>query len=147
MAVVIGVNQLEHHFLQPVLMGRVLSIHGLAILLVLAAGTILAGIVGALLAVPITAVAWTVVKTWTGKDPLPGLEPPGPELRRTGAARTGAAVASPFRTRPAAGRRKGGPALQLTGSQDLLLPGKRPATNRKIRCRPLLTTPSRRKLT
>jgi predicted PurR-regulated permease PerM len=43
LAVVIGVNQLEHHFLQPVLMGRVLSIHGLAILLALAAGTVLAG--------------------------------------------------------------------------------------------------------
>ena len=78
-AVVIGVNQLEHHFLQPVLMGKVLSIHGLAILLVLAAGTIVAGIVGALLAVPITAVGWTVFKTWSGRDPLPGPELPGPE--------------------------------------------------------------------
>ena len=80
LAIVIAVNQLEHHFLQPVLMGKVLSIHGLAILLVLAAGTILAGIVGALLAVPITAVAWTVLKTWTAKDQLPGPEMPGPEL-------------------------------------------------------------------
>ncbi|WP_312875828.1 AI-2E family transporter [Arthrobacter terrae] len=67
LAVVIGVNQLEHHFLQPVLMGRVLSIHGLAILLALAAGTMLAGITGALLAVPLTAVGWTVYKTWSGR--------------------------------------------------------------------------------
>lgn len=73
LAVVIGVNQLEHHFLQPVLMGRVLSIHGLAILLALAAGTVLAGVVGALLAVPLTAVGWTVIKTWSGRDnPGPG---------------------------------------------------------------------------
>jgi predicted PurR-regulated permease PerM len=78
-AVVIGVNQLEHHFLQPVLMGKVLSIHGLAILLVLAAGTIVAGIAGALLAVPITAVGWTVLKTWTGPEPLPGPELPAGE--------------------------------------------------------------------
>ena len=76
LAVVIGVNQLEHHFLQPVLMGKVLSIHGLAILLVLAAGTVLAGIVGALLAVPITAVAWTILKTWSGSDPLAEPEQP-----------------------------------------------------------------------
>jgi predicted PurR-regulated permease PerM len=48
-------------------MGKVLSIHGLAILLALAAGSVLAGIIGALLAVPVTAVAWTVVKTWTGR--------------------------------------------------------------------------------
>lgn len=74
LAVVIGVNQLEHHFLQPVLMGRVLSIHGLAILLALAAGTVLAGVVGALLAVPLTAVGWTVIKTWTGRA-VPGPEP------------------------------------------------------------------------
>ncbi|MDQ6752911.1 MAG: AI-2E family transporter [Actinomycetota bacterium] len=68
LAVIIGVNQLEHHFLQPVLMGRVLSIHGLAILLALAAGTTLAGVIGALLAVPLTAVGWTVIKTWSGRD-------------------------------------------------------------------------------
>lgn len=68
LAVLIGANQLEHHFLQPVLMGRVLSIHGLAILLALAAGTMLAGIVGALLAVPLTAVSWTVIKTLSGRD-------------------------------------------------------------------------------
>jgi predicted PurR-regulated permease PerM len=68
LAVIIGVNQLEHHFLQPFLMGKVLSIHGLAILLALAAGSVLAGIVGALLAVPVTAVGWTVIKTWSGRD-------------------------------------------------------------------------------
>jgi predicted PurR-regulated permease PerM len=74
LAVVIGANQLEHHLLQPVLMGRVLSIHGLAILLALATGTMLAGIVGALLAVPLTAVAWTTLKVWSGHG-LPGPEP------------------------------------------------------------------------
>jgi predicted PurR-regulated permease PerM len=79
LAVVIGANQLEHHFLQPVLMGKVLSIHGLVILLALAAGTILAGIVGALLAVPVTAVGWTVLKTLTGPETAP--EPPAPTLK------------------------------------------------------------------
>jgi predicted PurR-regulated permease PerM len=74
LAVVIGTNQLEHHFLQPVLMGRVLRIHGLVILLALAAGTTLAGIIGALLAVPLTATGWTVIKTWSGRDA------PGPDL-------------------------------------------------------------------
>ncbi len=81
LAVIIGVNQLEHHFLQPVLMGKVLSIHGLAILLALAAGTMLAGVIGALLAVPVTAVGWTVIKTLTGRG-LPGPEfaqEPAPE--------------------------------------------------------------------
>ncbi|MCH6468761.1 AI-2E family transporter [Sinomonas terrae] len=70
LAVIIAVNQLEHHVLQPAFMGRVLSIHGLAIVLSLAAGTMLAGIVGALLAVPVTAVGWTIIKTWRGRDEI-----------------------------------------------------------------------------
>jgi predicted PurR-regulated permease PerM len=69
LAVVIGANQLEHHFLQPVLMGKVLNIHGLAILLALAAGTMTAGIIGALLAVPVTAVGWIIFKTLSGQEP------------------------------------------------------------------------------
>ncbi|GAA4038702.1 AI-2E family transporter [Arthrobacter methylotrophus] len=67
LAVLIAANQLEHHFLQPVLMGKVLNIHGLAILLALAIGTMLAGVIGALLAVPTAAVGWTAIKTWTGR--------------------------------------------------------------------------------
>ena len=84
--VLVGANQLEHHILQPLLMGKVLRIHGLAILLALAAGTTLAGLVGALLAVPLTAVGWSIIKVWTGRDTLaatprdataPAVEPPG----------------------------------------------------------------------
>ncbi|GAB3272732.1 AI-2E family transporter [Sinomonas notoginsengisoli] len=65
--VVLAANQIEHHLLQPLLMGRVLSIHGLGIILALASGTVLAGIIGALLAVPTTAVAWSIIKTFTGR--------------------------------------------------------------------------------
>lgn len=65
-AVVVAVNQLEGDLLAPVVIGRALSLHPLAILLALTAGTILAGIIGALLSVPIAAVAWTVVKEWRG---------------------------------------------------------------------------------
>ncbi|CAM3113229.1 AI-2E family transporter [Arthrobacter ulcerisalmonis] len=55
-AVVVAVNQLEGNLLQPVVMGKSLQLHALVILLALTAGTLLAGIVGAVLAVPITAV-------------------------------------------------------------------------------------------
>lgn len=68
LAVLVGANQLEHHVLQPLLMGKVLNIHGLVILLSLAAGTMLAGVIGALLAVPLAAVGWTIIKVWTGRD-------------------------------------------------------------------------------
>ncbi|WP_051470555.1 AI-2E family transporter [Arthrobacter sp. 35/47] len=65
---VVVVNQLEGNFLQPVVMGRSLSIHPLVILLALTAGTILAGIIGAILSVPVAAVAWAAIKVWTGED-------------------------------------------------------------------------------
>lgn len=64
--VVIAVNQLEGDLLAPIVLGRAVRLHALAILLALTAGTILSGIIGALLAVPLTAVAWTVVREWQG---------------------------------------------------------------------------------
>ncbi len=68
-AVVIGVNQLEGDFLAPVVMGKTLRLHPLAILLALTAGTILAGFIGALLAVPIAAVGWAAIKEWNATAP------------------------------------------------------------------------------
>ena len=62
--VVIGVNQLEGNLLQPVVMAQSLKLHPLVILLALSAGTILGGIVGAVLSVPIAATAWAIVKAW-----------------------------------------------------------------------------------
>ena len=65
--VVVLVNQLEGNFLQPVVMGHTLSVHPLVILLALTAGTILAGIIGAILSVPLAAVTWAGIKAWNGK--------------------------------------------------------------------------------
>jgi predicted PurR-regulated permease PerM len=64
--VVVLVNQLEGNFLQPVLMGRALKLHSLVILLALTIGTVVSGILGAILAVPIAAVAWGIVQVWDG---------------------------------------------------------------------------------
>jgi predicted PurR-regulated permease PerM len=52
LGLVIVVNQLEAHVLQPLVMGRAVSLHPLAVLLGITAGGVLAGIVGALLVVP-----------------------------------------------------------------------------------------------
>ena len=67
-AIVIAVNQLEGNFLQPVLMGRALKLHSLVILVALTIGTVLASILGAILAVPFTAVAWGIIQVWDGED-------------------------------------------------------------------------------
>lgn len=64
--IVVLVNQLEGNFLQPVVMARSLKLHALVILLALTAGTILGGIVGAVLSVPLAAAAWGVITVWDG---------------------------------------------------------------------------------
>lgn len=71
--VVIAVNQLEGNLLQPVVMGKSLQLHALVILLALTAGTILAGIIGAVLSVPLAAVIWAIVQVWTtdAREPEP----------------------------------------------------------------------------
>ncbi|WP_293695098.1 AI-2E family transporter [uncultured Agrococcus sp.] len=66
--IVVLVNQIEGNFLQPVVMGRTLKLHALVVLVALTIGTVLAGIVGAVLAVPIAAVAWGIIQVWDGED-------------------------------------------------------------------------------
>ncbi|MBB4702703.1 AI-2E family transporter [Sphaerisporangium siamense] len=60
-------QQLENHVLQPLIVGRAVKFHPLAIILVLAIGGVLGGIAGAAIAVPIVAVLYRAL----------------PELRRT----------------------------------------------------------------
>ncbi|MBN9605683.1 MAG: AI-2E family transporter [Actinomycetales bacterium] len=67
-AVVIAVNQIDGNVLQPLVQGSSLKLHPLAILLALTAGTVLGGLAGTLLAVPIVAAAWAAVVVWDGPD-------------------------------------------------------------------------------
>jgi putative heme transporter len=87
--IVIAVNQLEGNFLQPVVMAQSLKLHPLVILLALTAGTIIGGIVGAVLSVPVAAVAWAIIKVWNT-----------PQIVAETPART------PARTAPATGKRR-----------------------------------------
>jgi predicted PurR-regulated permease PerM len=59
---VIAIQQLEGHVLQPVIMGRAVAIHPLAVIVAIATGVVLAGIIGALVAVPLVAVLNTGVR-------------------------------------------------------------------------------------
>jgi predicted PurR-regulated permease PerM len=69
LAIVIGVMQLESHVLQPLLLGRAVRLHPLAVVLAIAAGLIAAGIAGALLAVPLLAVLNAGVKSLLHEGP------------------------------------------------------------------------------
>lgn len=61
LVVVLAVQQIEGHVLQPFILGRAVRVHPLAVVLTVAAGGMVAGIGGAVVAVPLVAVANTVV--------------------------------------------------------------------------------------
>ncbi|KPM54801.1 AI-2E family transporter [Frankia sp. CcI49] len=73
LGVVIAVQQLEGHLLQPLIMRRAVRLHPLAIVIALSAGTVLAGIPGAIAAVPFVAVVNRIATYLAseGKDPTP----------------------------------------------------------------------------
>lgn len=81
--VVVIVQQIESHVLQPFLMGRLVAVHPLAIIIAIAAGVTVAGVVGALIAVPLAACLNGVVRHLVLVGPdyrddpghTPGLEP------------------------------------------------------------------------
>jgi predicted PurR-regulated permease PerM len=62
LAAVVLVQQLEGHILQPLIMGRAVAIHPLAVILAIATGLLLAGIMGALIAVPLVAILNTAIR-------------------------------------------------------------------------------------
>ena len=79
LAIIIGVQQLEAHVLQPFLLGRWVSVHPLAVILAIATGVLVAGVAGALVAVPIAAALNAVVQhlasyTSVGDDPVEELD-------------------------------------------------------------------------
>jgi predicted PurR-regulated permease PerM len=61
LVVVLAVQQIEGHVLQPFILGRAVRVHPLAVVLAVAAGGMVAGIGGAVVAVPLVAVTNTVV--------------------------------------------------------------------------------------
>ena len=72
---VVVVQQIESHILQPFLMGRFVSVHPLGVLLAIAAGVLVAGVAGALIAVPLVAAINAVAQhlatdVAVGEDPL-----------------------------------------------------------------------------
>jgi putative heme transporter len=69
LGLIIAVQQLEGHVLQPLVMGRAVSIHPLAVVLAIAGGGVLAGIVGALLAVPTVAFLNSAVRVLLAREP------------------------------------------------------------------------------
>ena len=58
LALIVIIGQFEGHVLQPLVMGRAVNLHPVIVAVSVASGTVLAGIMGAVVAVPLVAVAW-----------------------------------------------------------------------------------------
>ena len=92
LGIVLLVQQIESHILQPLIMGKAVSLHPLAVILAVTGGSLVAGIPGALFAVPLMAILNATVRYIAGRqwdhDPIlsrdsefgpPGSSPPVPE--------------------------------------------------------------------
>jgi len=89
LVIVLVVQQIESHILQPLIMGKAVSLHPLAVILAVTGGSLVAGIAGALFAVPLLAILNATVRYIAGRqwerDPMltreaefgpPGTAPP-----------------------------------------------------------------------
>lgn len=77
LGLIVVIGQIEGHLLHPIVMSRAVNLHPLAVALAVACGTLIAGVVGAVVAVPLVAVAWTVWNELKAPPPR-DVEPPGP---------------------------------------------------------------------
>jgi predicted PurR-regulated permease PerM len=68
LGILIVMNQLEGHLLQPQVVGKMVRLHPLAVILVLAVGGVVAGIAGAVVAVPITAAVTSAMRALRDDD-------------------------------------------------------------------------------
>ncbi|QMU80327.1 AI-2E family transporter [Streptacidiphilus sp. PB12-B1b] len=79
LVLIVVVGQIEGHVLQPLVMGWAVRLHPVVVALSVLGGGILAGVVGAVVAVPLVSVAWSVVRVLR-----PAADPAPPDTRPTG---------------------------------------------------------------
>jgi predicted PurR-regulated permease PerM len=63
------IGQFEGHVLQPLVMGKQVSLHPVVVALAVLGGTLTAGILGAVIAVPLVSVAWAIYSRFHQTDP------------------------------------------------------------------------------
>jgi putative heme transporter len=76
LALIVVIGQIEGHLLQPFVMGWSVRLHPVAVAVCVIAGTTLAGLVGAVVAVPLASIGWAVWRALhEGREPV--IEPSG----------------------------------------------------------------------
>ncbi|MFS8498928.1 MAG: AI-2E family transporter [Micromonosporaceae bacterium] len=114
LGLILLVQQVEGNILQPVIMSRAVRIHPLAVILAVTGGILLAGVLGALVAVPVVAVINTVVRrirayhrraqaqASSGPVPGPTSGPPAPGAPAPGSGAPGPSAPGPSSSGPPA---------------------------------------------
>ncbi|MFD0491909.1 AI-2E family transporter [Saccharopolyspora spinosporotrichia] len=101
LGVVLAVQQIEGNVLQPLLLGRAVQLHALAVVLAISVGVVISGIIGALLAVPLVAVLNSAIRSLTSDEAEES-------SRRRSRKRRSSRKARPNRRSPTANRRRDG---------------------------------------
>ncbi|HHW83099.1 MAG TPA: AI-2E family transporter [Actinomycetales bacterium] len=78
--IVVAVQQIESNLLAPLLLGRAVNVHPIGVLIGVALGTYLLGLVGALFAVPLMSMINSMSLYLSDRDPFPGLDAGGRAL-------------------------------------------------------------------
>ncbi|MFF4922290.1 MULTISPECIES: AI-2E family transporter [unclassified Kitasatospora] len=102
LVVLVAVMQVESHILQPLILGRAVRVHPLGVVLGVAAGGIIGGIGGAVVAVPLIAVTNTVVAHLRRRNEAGQAVFTALEAAREAAERTAGRTAEPAAERTAA---------------------------------------------
>ena len=111
LVIILVVQQVESNILQPFMMSNAVSLHPVAVMLVITAGSAIAGIAGAVFSVPIAAFINATVMYLHGYDPMPELAtaedrpggPPGALEEEIAASYAGKPDTRPYVTREQAG--------------------------------------------
>ena len=81
LVLIVVIGQIEGHVLHPLIMSRAVKLHPVVVAVSVASGTVLAGIIGAVVAVPMVAVAWATfaqLRATNADDPSPDPRTPDP---------------------------------------------------------------------
>ena len=79
---IVIIGQIEGHLLQPLIMSKQVKLHPVIVAIAVVAGGLMGGLIGAVVAVPITAVVWSAfdaVRKLSAQDLTPALGPVSPQ--------------------------------------------------------------------
>jgi predicted PurR-regulated permease PerM len=78
LVLIVVIGQIEGHILQPLVMGWAVRLHPVVVAISVIAGTVVAGFIGAVVAVPMVSIAWSIVRELRTDPPaeaLPDADP------------------------------------------------------------------------